>query len=185
MSINKYFSTETSERYSTALYEVSKETEELNEVENNIKNFQSLFYSSKDIQNFLKNPTKSKNQQVKVINLLSDKLNFSKNLNNFLLLLIKKRRIFFVNKIFETFLKICSLKRGEIKASLISSRELSQPQLDEISSELSKSIGSVLKFEYKLDKELIGGLKVQLGSIMIDTSIKSKLKKYKQAMLEN
>ena len=185
MSINKYFSTETSERYSNALYEVSKETEELNEVENNIKNFQSLFYSSKDIQNFLKNPTKSKNQQVKVINLLSDKLNFSKNLNNFLLLLIKKRRIFFVNKIFETFLKICSLKRGEIKASLISSRELSQPQLDEISSELSKSIGSVLKFEYKLDKELIGGLKVQLGSIMIDTSIKSKLKKYKQAMLEN
>jgi F0F1-type ATP synthase, delta subunit (mitochondrial oligomycin sensitivity protein) len=46
-------------------------------------------------------------------------------------------------------------------------------------------MGLVLKFDYKVDKELIGGLKLQLGSFMIDTSIKSKLNKYKQLMLEN
>ena len=51
--------------------------------------------------------------------------------------------------------------------------------------DLSKSMGSTLKFDYKVDKELIGGLKLQLGSIMIDTSIKNKLKKYEQVMLEN
>ena len=77
------------------------------------------------------------------------------------------------------------MKRGEIKASLISSKELSQQELNEVSKDLSKSIGSTLVFDYKVDKELIGGLKLQLGSIMIDTSIKNKLKKYEQAMLEN
>ena len=41
-----------------------------------------------------------------------------------------------------------------------------------------------IKFDYKVDKDLIGGMKVQLGSIMIDTSIKNKLKQYKKAMLE-
>ena len=46
-------------------------------------------------------------------------------------------------------------------------------------------MGSNLKLDYKLDKELIGGLKLQFGSIMIDTSIKNKLKKYEQVMLEN
>ena len=46
-------------------------------------------------------------------------------------------------------------------------------------------MGSILKFDYKVDKELIGGLKLQLGSFMIDTSIKSKLKKYEQVMLES
>ena len=79
---------------------------------------------------------------------------------------------------------MCSKKRGEIKASLISSKELSQIELEKLSKELSDTIGSTLKFDYKLDKELIGGLKIQLGSIMIDTSIKNKLKKYEQMMLE-
>ena len=35
---------------------------------------------------------------------------------------------------------------------------------------------SNLKFDYEVDEKLIGGLKLQLGSIMIDTSIKNKLK---------
>ena len=185
MSTNKSFSTETSERYSRALFEVSKESSDLNMVEDNIKNFQILFNSSLEIKNFLKNPTESIQKQKEVINLLSDKLEFSKNLKNFFLLLIEKRRIFFLQKILESFLKLCSKKRGEINASLISSKELSKSELDEISKDLSAAMGSILKFNYKVDKELIGGLKLQLGSFMIDTSIKSKLKKYEQAMLEN
>ena len=185
MSTNKSFSTETSERYSRALFEVSKESSELDKVEDNVKNFQITFNSSSEIKNFLKNPTHSINKQKEVINLLSDKLEFSKNLKNFFLLLIEKRRIFFIQKILESFLKLCSKKRGEIKASLISSKELSKSELDEISKDLSVAMGSILKFDYKVDKELIGGLKLQLGSFMIDTSIKSKLKKYEQVMLES
>ena len=185
MSTNKSFSTETSERYSRALFEVSKESSELDKVEDNIKNFQILFNSSPEIKNFLKNPTQSTNKQKEVINVLSDKLEFSKNLKNFFLLLIEKRRIFFVQKISESFLKLCSKKRGEIKASLISSKELSKSELDEVSKDLSAAMGSTLKLDYKVDKELIGGLKLQLGSFMIDTSIKSKLKKYEQVMLES
>ena len=68
---------------------------------------------------------------------------------------------------------------------MISSKELSQSEINEISKELSKSVGSTLKFDYQFDKELIGGLRLQLGSFMIDTSIKNKLKKFEQAMLEN
>ena len=185
MSTNKSFSSETSERYSRALFEVANESNELDKTENDIRNFQSLFNSSSEIKNFIQNPTQSKNTQNSVILLITEKLDFSKNLKNFFLLLIEKRRIFFVKKISESFLKLCSKKRGELKASLISSKELSQAELDEISKDLSKSMGSTIKFDYKVDKELIGGLKLQLGSFMIDTSIKNRLKKYKQAMLEN
>ena len=185
MSTNKSFSSETSERYSRALFEVANEANELDQVENGIRNFQSLFNSSLQIKNFIQNPTQSINTQRDFIELLSEKLGFSKDLKNFFLLLIEKRRIFFVKKISESFLKLCSKKRGEVKASLISSKELSPSELDEISKDLSNSMGSTIKFDYKVDKDLIGGLKLQLGSFMIDTSIKNKLKKYKQAMLEN
>ena len=184
MSVNKSFSTETSERYSRALFEISKEASELEKVENDIKNFQLLIDSSKELKNFLKDPTQAISQQNKAINLLADHLSFSKNLKNFFLLLIEKRRIFFIKKIFESFLKLCSKKRGEIKASLISSKELTEEELNIISKDLSVAMGSNLKFDYKVDKELIGGLKLQLGSFMIDTSIKSKLKNYEQALLK-
>tara|TARA_B100000242_G_C42989612_1_gene459371 strand:+ start:554 stop:1111 length:558 start_codon:yes stop_codon:yes gene_type:complete len=185
MSTNKSFSTETSERYARALFEVLKESNELEKAENDIINFQTLFDSSVDISNFIKNPTQTINLQIEVINVLSKKLDFSKNLQNFFLLLIEKRRIFFVKKISETFLRLCSKKRGEIKASLISSKELTQSELDTLSKDLSDTIGSIFKLDYKVDKELIGGLKLQLGSFMIDTSIKNKLRKYEQAMIEN
>ena len=153
--------------------------------ENNIKNFAALLKNSSEIKNFIHNPTQSKENQNNVIKLLADKLNFSKSLKNFMFLLVEKRRIFFVEKIIDSFLRLCSQKRGEVKASLISSKELSEAELDSISKELSSSTSSTIKLNYEVDKELIGGLKLQLGSFMIDTSIKNKLNKYKQKMLEN
>ena len=185
MSSNKSFSIETSERYARALYEVGKESGELEKIEANVINFQSFFDSNYEIKNFIQNPTHIIENQNKVLNILSDKLGFVKNLKNFFLLLIKKRRMFFVKKITETFLKLCSKNRGEIKASLISSKELLSNELENIRTELSSSINSTIKFDYKVDRSLIGGLKLQLGSFMIDTSIKNKLKKYEQRMLEN
>ena len=184
MSTNKSFSTETSERYSRALFEVSKEANQLDKVEGDIKNFQLLINSSSEINSFIKNPSQNTTQQNQVMNLLSDKLEFSKNLKNFFLLLVEKKRIFFVKKIADTFLRLCSKKRGEVKASLISSKELTKSEIDQLNRELSEAIGFNLKLDYKIDRDLIGGLKLQLGSFMIDTSIKNKLNKYKNVMLE-
>ena len=185
MSTNKSFSTETSERYSRALFEVAQEASELERIENDINNFASILNNSQEIKNFIHNPSQSKENQNNALKLLAEKLNFSKNLKNFMFLLIEKRRIFFVEKIIDSFLKLCAQKRGEVKASLISSKELSETEIETISKDLSTSMGSTIKFDYKVDKELIGGLKLQLGSFMIDTSIKNKLKKYEQKMLES
>ena len=185
MSTNKSFSTETSERYSRALLEVAQEAKDLEKIEKDIKNFESLLNNSLEVKNFIHNPTQSKDIQYNVIKLISEKLDFTKNLQNFMFLLIEKRRIFFVRKIINSFLKLCSQKRGEVKASLISSKELSEIEIQNISKDLSSSMGSNIKFDYEVDKELIGGLKLQLGSFMIDTSIRNKLNKYEQKMLES
>jgi F-type H+-transporting ATPase subunit delta len=185
MSKNKSFSTETSERYSRALYEVAKESNELEKIETDIKIFLLLFNSNLEIKNFIQNPTHTIETQKKVMDILATKFEFTKNLKNFFLLLIEKRRIFFVKKIVDSFLKLCLKNRGEIKASLISSKDLSAIELENISNELSLAMGATIKFDYKVDQDLIGGLKLQLGSFMIDTSIKNKLKKYEQRMLES
>ena len=114
MSTNKSFSTETSERYSRALFEVSQESNDLDKVENDVKNLKLIYDSNLEVRNFIKDPSQIITEQNKLVSLISDKLNFSKNIQKFLLLLVEKRRIFFVNKIIESFLRLCSQKRGEI-----------------------------------------------------------------------
>ena len=70
------------------------------------------------------------------------------------------------------------------KKQLISSKNLSAEEIKNISNELSKAIGSEISFDYTVDQDLIGGFRMQVGSLLIDTSIKNRLKKYEQLMLE-
>ena len=77
-----------------------------------------------------------------------------------------------------------SKSKGELKAKIISSKELSLDEQKKIQSDLSKDFKSSLNLDYKYDPNLIAGLIIQIGSVMIDTSIKTKLKKLEQNMLE-
>ena len=185
MSSNKSFSTETSERYALALFELASENSEIEIIEKNTKELLSIYDTNEKLENFIKNPTHSITNQLEVMQNISKIMNFSTILNNFLLVLVTKRRIFFLKKIIKSFLKLSSKKKGELKASLISPKDLSENDLNNISLELSKSIGSPISFDHIVDKDLIGGVKIQIGSLMIDTSIKNKLKKYEKLMLEN
>ena len=174
----------TASRYSLALYELSHEENSLEEVESHSNLFLKLIQESEDFNSLIKDPTNSVEDLNNVLSKIAETYNLNKLLTKFLSFLISKRRFFFVQLILKDFVNTCSKKRGEVKASLISSKELSESELSKISEDLSKTMGSTLKFDYKVDKELIGGLKLQLGSFMIDTSIKNKLKKFEQLMLE-
>ena len=71
-----------------------------------------------------------------------------------------------------------------VKAELISSKELSGEQVNKIKDELSQNFDAKIKLDYKYDKSLIGGLVIQVGSIMVDTSIKNKLQQIENTMIE-
>ena len=83
MSSNKSFSNETSERYSRALFEVCKESNELEKIESDVNKFLLILNSSSDVENFIKNPTQNLDQNSSLIKILSEKLKFSKNLKIF------------------------------------------------------------------------------------------------------
>ena len=78
----------------------------------------------------------------------------------------------------------CSFKRGEVNAKLISAKELKDDEVEKIKKELFSKFGSKINLDCKVDKELISGIIIQVGSIMIDNSIKNKLKQIKSQMIE-
>ena len=86
--------------------------------------------------------------------------------------------------VIEEFLKLIAYKRGEVSANLISSKKLDPKTIKDMENEISKNINRSIQLNYKIDESLIGGVIIQIGSLMIDTSIKNKLQKYKKLMAE-
>ena len=184
MSKNNSFSAITASRYSLALYELSKENNSINEVEKQSISLLKLIDESKDFSSLIKDPTNSVNELQDVINKIAKNYKLNSLISKFLGFLISKRRFFYVRTILQDFVDTCSKKRGEVKAELISSKELSGEQVTKIKDELSQNFKAKIKLDYKYDKSLIGGLVIQVGSIMVDTSIKNKLQQIENTMIE-
>ena len=178
------FSITSAERYSLALFELSEENNLLSQIEDQSSSILNLIDQSEDFSNLIKDPTTSQEDLLKVINIISENNKFESLFKNFLSFLIQKRRFFFIERILKSFIEICSRKRGELKAELKSAKELSNEEIAKITEELTKNFSSKIKLNYKHDESLIGGLVVQVGSTMVDTSIKNKLQQIENKMIE-
>ena len=184
MSKNKGFSITSADRYSLALYELASEKNVLSQVEDQSLSILNLILSSKDFSNLVKDPTNSQEDLLKVLDNISNENKFENLLKNFLSFLITKRRFFYLEQILKSFIETCSKKRGELKAELRSAKQLSSDEITKITDELTKNFSSKIKLNYKHDQSLIGGLVVQVGSTMVDTSIKNKLQSIENRMIE-
>jgi len=183
LSKDKNFSDTAARRYSLAFYELAEENKHVQEIEEQSSALIKLINESIDFESIIKNPTNKKEDQINVINKISEHCSFNKLLKNFLCFLVEKRRLFFLKNILKNFIDICSQKRGEVKAKLVTAKKLNDDEIDNIKNDLSKDFTNKVKLDYKQDSDLIGGLIIQVGSVMIDTSIKNKLKQLENKMI--
>ena len=184
MSNKNNFSDASAKSYSQALYELAIEENKLDEVENNVISFLKLISQSQEFNLLIQDPTNKQEDQLNVINKIFEKFNLNTLLKKFLNFLIMKRRFFYVEKILKDFEIICSKNRGEISAKLTVAKELNEDEIKNIKNDLSKNFGSNVKLNYIYDPSLLGGLIMQVESVMIDTSIKNKLQKIENKMIE-
>jgi|TARA_B110000438_G_scaffold287623_1_gene320150 F-type H+-transporting ATPase subunit delta len=184
LSSKSTFSNSTSKSYALALYELSKENSVTNKIEEEMKSLQNLIKVNPDFKEMISSPSVDKEDKKNVIFALADKNKFSSILKKFLGFITNKNRLFFLNKIIESFLIIISENKGELKVKLESSKELSPEDQKKIQSDLSNDFKSPLVIDYKHNPDLIAGLIIQVGSLMVDTSVKSKLKNLEKSMVE-
>ena len=184
MTKNRGFSITSAERYSLALFELSEENSLLNQIEVQASSMLNLINQSNDFSNLIKDPTINQEDLSKVISEIMQNNKFDTLFKNFLNFLIQKRRFFFIERILKSFIETCSRKRGELKAELRSAKNLSSEEITKITELLTKNFSSKIKLNYVYDESLIGGLVVQVGSTMVDTSIKNKLQQIENRMIE-
>ena len=174
----------TKNSYSQALFELASENNSTKDIEIQVSSILELIDKSKDFKDLIKDPTNKIEDQLKVINTISNQFKFNELLKKFLVFLVSKRRFFYIEKILNDFLFICSNARGEIQAELSAAKNLNENEINNIKNELSSTFGSNIKLKHKYDPSLIGGLIIKVGSTMIDTSIKNKLQQIEKKMIE-
>ena len=177
MTNNTHNFSDAAGRYALSLFEISKEKNILKEIESNIKFIDQALNKSEDFKKFVTNPTINKNNRLNVIEELGKKNNFNIFFINFLKILIEKHRFFFLEKIIKYFNDILCDFRGELNATVSIPSKMSEIQIKEIESMLNKVLKKKVNLDFKHDLSLISGAKLQIGSLMIDDTVKSKFNK--------
>jgi len=173
-------------RYASALYELCTDMgeTETNKIVSDMAALGLLIDSSADMQKLLKSPVISAEEQQAATSAIMSAVGLSALSANFVGLIVRKRRSMFLPSIIKQFAALVSESRNELVAQVIAATELSDAQIQEIKTVLSKALGKDIIVEAEIDDTLLGGLIVKAGSRMVDGSVKTKLNSLKQAMSE-
>lgn len=101
----------------------------------------------------------------------------------FLLLLIKKRRIQFILLICQQFQQLCYEYLGILVGKVWSPYELTQEELEKIQEAMSIKTQKKVLLKQMIDTQLIGGIKVEIDNHVYDNSLSYKMGLLKQELL--
>ena len=134
------------------------------------------------LHNFLTAPQiRDEEKETVVKNIWSGKIeNF---LLNFLLFLLKKRRVQFFEQIALDFEKLYKEKLGIMEATLISVKKVEEKLQEKLISKLQKETGKKIQLLNKLDPVIIGGSILILANQVVDYSIRNRLNSLKEWLL--
>jgi F-type H+-transporting ATPase subunit delta len=164
------------EPYAEALLDLAVSNDALKETTNDINIVSQFLANSSDLKKFLGNPLITRTAKKTVVkDILGEQIGSSTL--KFLLLLVDRNRIQVLESIAQKFLEL-SYKQESIEiAKITSSIQLSAQQQKEIAEKLKVITGAKqIKLALKVDPQLIGGFTIEIGSKMIDTSIRGQLK---------
>ena len=170
------------DRYASALYEYSTETKCVDQVLSDLLKIQDYIKHNNDFKLLIKSPLISSNEKMNIIQTILS--NHSSNIvtTNFIKVIAHNKRIDFLPMIISRFNKINSKKRGDVIADITSAEVLTDQQKNIIKDQLKSILGDKLSLNFNINKKIIGGLIVKVGSKMIDLSLSSKISKLKIAM---
>ncbi len=171
-------------RYATALFELARDEKVVDAVKADLDGFEAMLAGSADLKRLVRSPVFSAEAQSKALTAVLDKAGITGISANFLKLLTANRRLFAVNDVIRAFRALVANFKGEATAEVTVAEALSDKNLDSLKAALKSVTGKDVALNVKIDRSIIGGLVVKLGSRMVDSSLRTKLNSIKHAMKE-
>ena len=170
-------SSEVGEPYAQALMSLAQQNNLTDQFGDTFRSLSSLLTDSKDFRDFVLNPViKGEDKKAVLKKVLGSDAN--PYLVNFMMLLVDKRRIVFLEPIVEQYLNLLRKLNQTVLAEVTSATELSEAQQQSLVEKV-KAIAQARDVELKtsIDPDLIGGVIIKVGSKVIDASIRGQLRR--------
>lgn len=171
-------------RYATALLELALEEKALDKVAADLEAFAKLLDENKELQRLVKSPLFTANEQMKALKAVLDKAKIKGIAANFLLTVAQNRRLFAIAAMIRMFRLMVAYHRGESQAEVTVAEPLADKYVEALAAALKAATKRDVRLDIRVDPAILGGIKVKLGSRMIDASLKTKLNAIKLAMKE-
>lgn len=170
-------------RYALALYDTCIEKGNVEQVLYEFKTIIEDMMNNEDLMKLIKHPHISKSAKIRIFKeIFGGKI--TDELLNFLILLVERERILFLKEKYEQFRLIHLERTNTVIAKVKTVVPLDDDQKTALKDKLEKLYEKTVIVEEEIDKSLIGGIVIRVGSDIIDGSIKNKLKEMKN-IVEN
>ena len=169
-------------RYAAALFDLADEAKQLDAVAADLRAIRTMIAESADLRRLVRSPVLTRADQAKAMAAVLEKAGTSDLVRRFVGLVAENRRLFALTDMIAAYLGELAHRRGEVTASVASAALLSDAQTAALTDALRRAVGGKVSVETHTDASLIGGLIVQVGSRMVDSSLKSKLQRLKLVM---
>ncbi len=169
-------------RYASALYELADADKALDRVADDLRAFSVMRAENADLALLVTSPVVGRDAQAAALTALAEKAGFHALTIKFFGTLARNRRVRLVSGIVDAFLAELAHRRGEVTAEVTSATALKPDVLDRVRAALASALGAKVALQTQVDGTLIGGLKVRIGSKMVDASLATKLQKLRLSM---
>ncbi len=174
-----------SSRYAGALLDLAHEKGAVEAVIRDMQALREIIAQSPEFGAFIASPAFSPKKQTAVLDSLSAKADLSPLTRNFLGVLIANRRLNALPPILEAFAAEKDRRSGIVTAHVTAAQDLSAAEIDSLQKALSKGMGQTVQVKASVEKDILGGLIVTVGSTMVDDSVRRKLERLRLAMSGN
>jgi F-type H+-transporting ATPase subunit delta len=171
------------EPYAEALMSLAKDTDLVDAFAEDARSFLIALAESEDLRAFLANPLLNGEEKKDVLRRICGR-DTNDYFLNFLLLLVDRRRIAFLEGIFERFIALQRKLKNIVLAEVSCATSLSRKQEDAIADQVKSLTGAQsVELEITTDSTLIGGVIIKVGSQVFDASLRGQLRRISMGLL--
>jgi len=173
-----------SRRYAQALMNLAEKDKQVDAVAEGLDDLADAMKVSPQLSSMISDPKVPHEEKKKVIEALLEKAKVPALVNNFVRLIVSKRRLGLLVDMRDQFHVLADERLGRGKAEVIVASELSDKQQDALKKKLEKLSSKQLDLQVKIDPTILGGVVARIGSTVWDGSLRSQLNQIRESIIE-